>query len=168
MNKSKSFLMLLASGALSLCALAANAQQEQRSLVMQERKPQVWVNAGLLSFHLDRSKDYREFNYGLGAEVVFTPEHALMVGAYNNSESHWSKYVGYQYRPFQWKVGGFNVAGGLALSLIDGYPSMSNKRWFIAPFPVVAVEGEKFGANFVLIPNFKHGGALGMQLKMKF
>ena len=166
MEKSKSFLALLASAALALFALQANAQ-EQRSLVLQDRKPQVWVNAGLLAYHFDRDKHYREFNYGLGAEAVYGPNHAVMAGTYNNSESHWSKYIGYQYRPWHWQPAGLDAFAGFAVNLIDGYPTMNNKGWFIAPFPVVGVEGKTFGANFVLLPNFKHGGAIAMQLKMK-
>jgi hypothetical protein len=169
MNKSKSFLTLLAAVALSLslCAAHANAQQEQRSLVMQERKPEVWVNAGMLSYHFDRDKHYREFNYGIGAEAFFNPNHGAMIGTYKNSESSQSKYIGYQYRPWHWQPAGLDVHAGVAVALIDGYPNMNNKGLFIAPFPIVAVEGKNVGANFILLPNIKHGGALAIQLKLK-
>ncbi len=140
--------------ALSLFTVASQAQE-------------VWVNAGMLSYHFDRAKQYREFNYGLGAEALFAPNHALMAGTYKNSESHQSEYLGYVYRPLHWKPGGIDVSGGLAVNLIDGYPSMNNQGWFVAPFPVVMVEGKRIGANFVLLPNFKHGGAVAMQLKIK-
>src|SRR6185436_8358671 len=120
MNKSKLFLAL--SGvALSLVASVAGAQ-EGRSLVMQDRKPEVWVNAGMLSYHFDREKHYREFNYGLGAEVFFTPEHGLIAGTYKNSESSQSKYLGYEFRPWHWQPGGTDVHFGFALTLLDGYP----------------------------------------------
>jgi hypothetical protein len=169
MNNSKWFLTLLGGAALSLCALQA-AAQEQRSLVMQERKTDVWLNAGFLSFHFDRSKHYREFNYGFGGEAILAPDHAVMAGVVKNSESETSHYIGYQYRPFHWQpasLDGVNVAAGLAVSLVDGYPTMSNKGWFIAPMPMVAVEGKKVGVNFILLPNIKHGGAVAMQLKLK-
>ena len=32
---------------------------------------------------------------------------------------------------------------------------------------MLSVEGKRLGANFILIPNVKHGGALAMQLKLK-
>src|SRR3954468_5836517 len=141
MNKSKSFLTLLAGGALALCSLAASAQ-EQRGLVLPERKTDIWLNAGFLSYHFDREKHYREFNYGFGGEALFTPNHGVMAGIVKNSESETSKYIGYQYRPFHWQPGGVDVAAGVALSLVDGYPSMNNKGWFIAPMPMIAVEGK--------------------------
>jgi hypothetical protein len=168
MNKSKSFLMRFAAGALALFALGAQAQQDpSRSMVMADHKPEVWMNAGMLSYHFDRDKHYREFNYGIGAEALFSPDHAAIIGTYKNSESHQSHYLGYEYRPFHWQPAGVNVSAGLAVSLIDGYPMMSNGGWFIAPFPVLSVEGKRVGANFILIPNIKHGGALAMQLKLK-
>lgn len=165
MNKSKSFLAL-AGAALSLFAFHCGAQ-ESRSLVMQDRKPEVWLNAGMLSYHFDREKHYREFNYGIGAEAFFTPDHGLMAGTYKNSESSQSKYVGYEFRPWHWHPADLNVHAGVALALLDGYPTMNNKGVFLAGFPFVAVEGKTLGANFILIPNVKHGGAVAMQLKLK-
>ena len=163
MDKSKSFLAALACAALPLCAQA----QEQKSMVMQESKPELWLNAGMLSYHFDRSKHYREFNYGVGAEAFFSPTHGVMAGTFKNSESEQSKYVGYEFRPWHWQPGGVQVHAGVALALLDGYPTMNNKGVFLAGFPFVAVEGKKIGANFLLIPNVKHGGAVAMQLKLK-
>jgi hypothetical protein len=131
-----------------------------------EGKTQVWLNAGFLSYHFDRNKDYREDNWGLGAEAVFRPDHVAVIGTYLNSDYHRSRYIGYQWRPLHWQPWGLDVHGGITVSVVDGYPSMVDKGWFIAPTPVLAVEGKRFGANFVLIPN-KHGGAIAMQLKMK-
>ena len=165
MNKSKSFLAV-AAAALLCCSLAANAD-EQRSPLFQDGKPEVWVNAGMLSYHFDRSKHYREFNYGLGAEAVFSPKHAAIAGLYKNSESHETRYLGYEYRPVTWRSAGLNVSPGLAVALLDGYPMQNNGGWFVAPFPVLSVEGKRFGANFIFIPNIKHGAALAMQLKVK-
>ncbi|MGE5640395.1 MAG: hypothetical protein ACM30H_09880 [Clostridia bacterium] len=165
MNKSMSFLAALACATLPLCALAQST--EGKTAAMQDSKPEVWVNAGMLSYHFDREKHYREFNYGVGAEAFFTPSHGVMVGTYKNSESQQSKYIGYQFRPWHWQPSGVNVHAGLALALLDGYPSMNDKGVFLAGFPFVAVEGKKVGANFLLIPNVKHGGAVAMQLKLK-
>src|SRR2546423_1716756 len=125
MNKSKSFLMLLGGAALALCALHSHAQERPAPFNL-ERKTDVWINAGFLSYHFDRDKNYREFNYGLGAEAVFTPNHAAIIGTVKNSESHQSTFVGYEYRPFHWQPGGFDVGAGVAVALINGYPSKSN------------------------------------------
>jgi hypothetical protein len=98
---------------------------------------------------------------------MFGPNHGLMAGIVKNSESHTTKYIGYQYRPFHWQPAGLDVSAGVAVALLDGYPTMNNKGWFITPLPMLSVEGKKIGANFIVIPNFKHGGAIALQLKMK-
>ena len=163
---SKLFLGALGAAALSLVALHSHAQDRAKPFAL-ERKTDVWINAGLLSYHFDRNKHYREFNYGFGAEANFSRNHGAIAGIVKNSESETTKYIGYQYKPFHWQPGGLDVSAGVAVALLDGYPSMNDKGWFVAPLPTVAVEGKKFGANFILIPNVKHGGAVAMQLKLK-
>ena len=169
MNKSKSFLAFAGAAALSLASTFSQAE-DSRPLSFLDRKPDVWLNAGFLSYHFDTDKHYRDFNYGVGAEAMFSANHGLMAGRYKNSESEWSNYVGYEYRPFHWQpsfVNGADVFAGFAVSLMDGYPSMNNKGWFIAPFPFVGIEGKTVGANFIFVPNIKHGAAIAMQLKLK-
>ena len=96
-----------------------------------------------------------------------SPNHAAIIGTVKNSESHQSTFVGYEYRPFHWQPGGFDVGAGVAVALINGYPSKSNGGFFVAPLPMVSIEGKQFGANVILIPNIKHGAALALQLKLK-
>jgi hypothetical protein len=158
MKYSKCFLTLLAGGWLSLSCAGA---------VAQERSPQIWLNAGLLSYHFDRSKNYNETNLGLGAEALLAPDHAVMAGFYKNSEREHSRYLGYQWRPLHWQPGGVRVSAGVGISAIDGYPTMSNRGWFLAPMPMLAIEGEKLGANLIIVPNVKHGGAVAVQLKLR-
>jgi hypothetical protein len=45
---------------------------------------QIWLNRGMYSHHF-RQGDYREDNYGLGAEVVFAPRHRAIAGNFINS-----------------------------------------------------------------------------------
>src|SRR5437773_151483 len=101
MRNSKWFLALLAGGSLALSGSGAAAQ---------EHDTQVWVNAGLLSYHFDRNKNYNETNLGLGGEALLAPDHALMAGFYKNSEREHSRYFGYQWRPLHWQPGGVNVS----------------------------------------------------------
>jgi hypothetical protein len=133
----------------------------------QESAPQVWVNGGLLSYHFNRNNDYREKNWGLGAEAVLALDHAVILGTYLNSENRRSDYLGYQWRPLHWQPLGVDVSAGVALSLIDGYPTMNNGGWFLAPLPVLAIEGKRIGVNLILVPNFNRGAALAAQLKLK-
>jgi hypothetical protein len=127
---------------------------------------QVWVNAGFLSYHVDRNADYREGNWGLGAEAVFAPAHAAVAGAFTNSERERSRYLGYQWRPLRWQPSGVDVHAGVTLALVDGYPATRNGNVFLAPVPHVAVEGRRVGVNFVLLHN-GHTAALAMQLKLR-
>ena len=153
-----SFLALLAGGCLSLPCAAGAAD---------ERDVQVWANAGLLSYHFERSKNYNETNLGLGGEVLLAPDHAVIAGFYENSEREHSRYFGYQWRPLHWQPGGVKVSAGLALSVIDGYPSVSDRGWFLAPIPMLAIEGERFDANLIFAPNVKHGSAVAVQFKLR-
>jgi hypothetical protein len=133
----------------------------------QENAPQVWVNGGLLSYHFNRNKDYRERNWGVGAEAILATDHAVILGTYLNSENRRSDYLGYQWRPLHWQSQGVDVSAGVALSLIDGYPTMNNDGWFLAPIPLLAIEGKRVGVNLILVPNFSRGAALAAQLKLK-
>jgi hypothetical protein len=147
----------------ALCCCAALAFPAKA----QENAPQVWVNGGLLSYHFNRNNDYREKNWGLGAEAVLAPDHAVILGTYLNSENRRSDYLGYQWRPLHWQPLGVDVSAGVALSLIDGYPTTNNEGWFLAPLPVLAIEGKRVGVNLILVPNFNRGAALAAQLKLK-
>ena len=51
-----------------------------------EYSPQVWVNPGIYSYHFDRSKNYRDNNIGVGAEVLITKNHGVMAGTFINSD----------------------------------------------------------------------------------
>lgn len=152
---------LLLSAALGLAAASPDVATAE-----QARSPEVWVNGGLLSYHFQRDRGYRERNWGLGVEAVLTPDHALMLGTYLNSENERSRYAGYQWRPLHWQPGGVRVSAGVAASLVDGYPTMNDRGWFLAAMPMLAVEGRTFGANFLVVPNVKHGGAIAVQLKL--
>ena len=135
-----------------------------------EYSPQVWVNPGIYSYHFDRSKNYRDNNIGVGAEVLITKNHGVMAGTFINSDRARSQYVAYQWRPLHWEIfESFNVSAGVILGAFDGYPRMRNGGWFVAPLPLLAVEGKRFGANFTIVPNYGNRlhGAVAIQLKMK-
>ena len=61
------------------------------------------------------------------------------------------------------------MSAGVILGAFDGYPRMRNGGWFVAPLPLLAVEGKRFGANFTIVPNYGNRlhGAVAIQLKMK-
>ena len=57
----------------------------------------------------------------------------------------------------------------VALGAFDGYPNYRNGGWFVAPLPVVAIEGGRFGVNLSLIPTIRNrlDGALSIQVKLR-
>jgi hypothetical protein len=130
--------------------------------------PQVWLNAGFLSWHFDRSKDLRGDNWGVGAEVVFTPDHTVMAGNFINSDGERSNYASYQWRPLRWRPSDIDVSAGIGLGVVDGYP-YHNGGCFATLFPLLAVEGKRIGANFTIVPTIKDkiNGAVVLQIKLR-
>ena len=130
---------------------------------------QVWLNPGFFSWHFDRSKDFREDNWGVGAEVVLTPDHAVMAGNYINSDRQRSRYAAYQWRPLHWRLYDIDVSAGIAVGVFDGYPKINDGGWFAALLPLLAVEGRRLGANISIVPTIKDElhGAVVLQIKLR-
>jgi len=57
----------------------------------------------------------------------------------------------YQWRPLHWQLKSVSVSGGLITGFIDGYPK-NDGGWFFAVLPMFFFEGERFGANFAIVP----------------
>jgi len=133
-----------------------------------ESSPQVWLNPGFLSAHADRSQHHREDNIGFGAEVVLAPDHGFFAGNFINSDGLRSYYGMYQWRPLHRQLYGLNVSGGLVAGAIDGYPNYHGGGWFFGALPMLFFEGERFGANFAIVPaaNPDHRLAV-IQLKLR-
>jgi len=130
---------------------------------------QVWINPGIYSYHFDRSADFRDNNIGFGAEVLLAPDHAVMGGTFINSQSARTHYGAYQWRPLHWQPAGINVSAGIILGAFDGYPTYRNGGWFIAPMPVLAIEGDRVGVNLSVIPKVHEGmgAAMAFQVKLR-
>ena len=150
--------------AILLLAVLPGARAEEA-----QPSSQVWLNAGFLSWHFQRDQDLRGTNWGWGVEVVLTPKHAAMVGNYINSDGDRTNYAAYQWRPLRWRPYGIDVSAGVAVGAFDGYQNVNNGGWFVAPVPLLAVEGRHFGANFTIVPTIsdKVHGAIVMQLKLR-
>lgn len=131
--------------------------------------PQVWLNAGTYSHHFNRDKNFRENNTGIGAEVWFGADHALMAGTFMNSDDERSHYAAYQWRPLHWQPAGIRIGAGISLGAFDGYPRYRNGAWFPAVLPVVSVEYKRVGVNFFFVPTIadRTNGALSVQLKLR-
>jgi len=130
--------------------------------------PQVWLNAGFLSYHADRSKHFREDNYGFGGEVLLAPDHGLFAGSYINSDRGRSHYAMYQWRPLHWQPDGITVSAGLVAGGVDGYPGYHEGGWAFGALPMLFLEGERFGANFVVVPSvYANHWVAALQLKLR-
>lgn len=130
---------------------------------------QVWLNPGFYSQHFKSSANFRGNNLGLGAEVVFAPEHAVMAGTFINSDGARSQYGAYWWRPLHWKINDVGIRAGIVAAALDGYPRYRNGDWFLAPIPAVAIEGERLGANVMVVPTIKNRvqGAIAVQIKVR-
>lgn len=130
---------------------------------------QVWLNPGMFSYHFDRKKDLREDNTGLGAELTLTENHVLAAGNFINSNRRRSHYGAYYWRPLHWRPAGINVHAGIAAGAIDGYPNYRNGAWFAAALPMLALEGERLGANIFFVPTIKNrlDGAIAVQIRLR-
>jgi len=146
------------------CAALSSASAADR-----EFSPQVWINPGIYSRHFDRSTHFREDNVGLGAEVVLAPDHAVMGGSFINSQRARTRYGAYQWRPLHWQYGDTSVSAGIIVGAFDGYPRYREGAWFIAPMPVLAIEGKRVGVNLSIIPSIKDrvDGAVAVQIKLR-
>jgi hypothetical protein len=132
--------------------------------------PRVWVNPGFYAYHFDRDKDLRDRSFGLGVEVEASPRHALIAGSHANSNGARSHYAGVLWRPLQWRgASGLRVTAGVAVAAVDGYPNYRHGRWFVAPLPVLSIEGKRLGLNLGLIPTLANrtDGALALQVKLR-
>lgn len=130
---------------------------------------QVWINPGIYAIHFDRSKNLRDDNIGLGAEVLLARDHGLMAGTFINSNRERSRYGAYLWRPLHWQLAGLDVSAGIAAGAFDGYPNYRNGGWFAAAMPLLAVEGKRFGVNFGIVPTIANrlDGAIAIQVKIR-
>lgn len=131
-----------------------------------EPKNEWWVNAGMLSYHFDRSAGYNNANLGLGVEYRFATTTSLTAGRFYNSDRDYSNYAGVYWQPLA--IGPVQV--GAVIGGFNGYPTTNNGGWFAAVLPALTLEGKRFGANVFLIPTIgdRVHGAISLQLKWKF
>jgi hypothetical protein len=127
-----------------------------------------WVAVTVASKHLSESKSgksYNEENWGAGGENCLGTFAGVPIrgvaGFFRNSNRIDSLYVGFSGTFAQFGP----VSLGIAAVLVSGYEVEPLK----APFPVVAIEGEKLGANISYFPKSRDtGAALGFQVKFRW
>ena len=154
---------------LALLCAAFYAVTARAEAAPEEHKYQVWLNPGIYSYHFDTDKDLRNNNFGFGAEVRLARDHGVMAGTFMNSNDARTNYAAYEWRPLHWQLSGLDVGLGILVGAWDGYPNYRNGGWFVAPLPVLSIEGKTFGANISLIPTVENrfDGALSIQVKLR-
>lgn len=156
-------------GALALLCAAAYAVTAEAGPPQQESWPQVWLNPGIYSHHFDSGKGLRNNNIGFGGEVMVNNNHVLMAGSFINSNRARTHFAGYEWRPLHWQFYGADIGAGIVVGAFDGYPNYRDGAWFVAPLPMLSIEGRRLGANLSLIPTVKNrfDGALAVQVKLR-
>jgi len=157
------------SGYISVICSVLFAATAQAGATPEESLPQVWLNPGIYSQHFDPGKGLRNNNIGFGAEVLLSIDHELMAGSFINSNRARTHFAAYEWRPLHWQFTGFNVNAGIAVGAFDGYPNYRNGAWFVAPLPLLSIEGKTFGANIGIIPTISNrfDGAIAVQVKVR-
>ena len=144
----------------------AIAEEMWGGSLQSNRAGQVWINVGGVSQHFQNAGSMNQQNFGYGMEYQVDRNRYLVLGAYRNSVYDTTRYFGGAWMPLSY---GFLKLGAIA-GVANGYEDMRNGGFFPVILPVLALEGERVGANFVYIPTIaaKVSGAVAMQLKYRF
>jgi len=131
-----------------------------------EPKPisEVWLNPGMVTYHLKNNSELNGTNYGLGGEYRYSTVSSVTLGVFNNSFRDTSHYVGWYWQPLG--VGPIRV--GAAVGAINGYPQHRDGSWFFSLVPTASFEYNNIGASLMYMPpHIKTSGAISFQLRFK-
>lgn len=132
-----------------------------------------WLVATAVSKHVNVNdalveEEFNERNPGIGVEYHHSQDVILMAGEYRNSVYRTTWYAVAGYTPIRL---GF-VSIGAAAGLINGYPAYNDGKPAPAAVGLVRAEGDRIGANLILIPPIKAKFytplTIGLQLKYRF
>lgn len=162
----KSILKVAAFGLAWMLFVSASSIQSCHAAEAEQEAASLWINAGGMSYHFDRSKQFNERNTGVGVELRLRDDVSLMTGRHINSMATMTHYVAANYQPFS--VGPFKV--GASVGFMDGYRLKNNGRAFFAAIPMLTYEGKHLGFNAGVIPDIpsQHvDGAVVLQIKVR-
>ncbi|MGL4577081.1 MAG: hypothetical protein ACRCV9_20005 [Burkholderiaceae bacterium] len=123
-----------------------------------------WITPGAVSYHFKNQDQFNQTHPGLGVEYHFQPDWAAVAGTYKNSNSLWSKYIGVNWTPAALRLGPARF--GATAQIADNYLAARNGKPFAFAAPLIAFEGDRFGANIYIIPTIRNvTGAVALQFK---
>lgn len=98
------------------------------------------VAATVTSYHFDRSKEYEEFNPGVGCEWVRDADNTIAAGGYRNSFGDSTAYLFHRWQPLT--LGPLRF--GLVYGLFYGY---EHRVTLLPPIPAVRYDNGPWGVN---------------------
>ncbi|MED5618658.1 hypothetical protein [Ideonella sp. BN130291] len=131
---------------------------------------ELWVATGFRSHHTAHASRYNQRNDGLGLEWRWSPQVQFNAGHYRNSVRHGSTYAQVAWTPLDTALpSDFRVRGGASVGVINGYPKVRHGGYFATLVPVMSLEWQRVGINFLYIPSVgkRVDGAYAVQLKLR-
>jgi hypothetical protein len=127
----------------------------------------LWVTAMVGSKHYADSSKYNEQNFGLGLEYHVNEDWSLVGGAYKNSLSKESHYLGAAYTPLHVTD---SIKVGIVAGVIDGYKFNHGGPAPLLAGTIMVKLTDRVGFNLIFTPTVKNTnqGAVALQLKLKF
>ena len=131
-----------------------------------QTEPNLWVNAGMISYHFNREISHRDLNWGYGVQSFLSDSVSLMAGNFINSKYVRSNYAALAWQPLKWH----SVRMGFEIGALNGYPAIHNGNYFFAAMPCLSIRNELIGVNIILVPyyaNNMHSSAIAAQFVMR-
>ena len=126
----------------------------------------LWISAGMLSYHFNREARHRDLNWGYGIQSNLSDDVSVLGGNFINSKYVRSNYLGMAWQPLKWH----SVKIGLEVGVIDGYPDIRHGDYFVAVMPCLSIHNDLIGVNLTLVPyysNNMHSSAISAQMIMR-
>ena len=112
------------------------------------------------SYHFSRTKDWREWNPGVGIEYAHNKDWSIVAGSYLNSHDKRTNYLGGAWYPIHLNE---QVKLGLTVASVTGY------KYPIGAYPSLVMQGERVGFVVIAAPSVGKGSSafMGFQLRLR-
>jgi hypothetical protein len=125
---------------------------------------ELWINAGMRSYHFAKEQNFNNDNLGLGFEYAFNTVASLTIGEYANSLRNQTNYAGIYYHPIEFGP----IKLGLVAGVLNGYPAMNRGHYSPALLPTISAEYGWIGANLFFIPPVGNSTYSVLSAQLKF